>query len=208
MTVITRPRPPADDPSAELAKARCAYDLVERVQAGDKEAFGLIYTANRDAVFRFIYFRTGNRQQAEDFTHDVFVKALGRIDQFQWQGTNVAAWLITIARNLVVDYYKSSRHKLEVLVGEHHAESYPLSGTVDQPEEAAVAHLSSQDLLSLLLRLVDDQQTVLILRFLRGMSVLETAQEMGKNVNAIKALQYRAVRALARHAVPALAVTP
>ncbi len=208
MTVIARPRPPAEDPSAELARARSSYDLVARVQAGDREAFGLIYTANHGAVFKFIYFRIGKRHIAEDLTHDVFVKALGRIDQFQWQGTNVGAWLIVIARNLVADYFKSSRYQREILVGDHSADSYPLAGTVEQPEAATVDYLTTHDLLRFLLRLNDEQQDVLILRFFRGMSISDTALEMGKNEGAIKALQYRAVRSLARHAGDALTVAP
>ena len=94
------------------------WALVERAQAGDAEAFGLIYDRYVDTVFRFIYFRVGNRPLAEDLTSDTFLRALKRIGSFTWQGRDLGAWLVTIARNLVADHFKSGRYRLEVTTGD------------------------------------------------------------------------------------------
>jgi RNA polymerase sigma-70 factor (ECF subfamily) len=174
------------------------WALVERAQAGDAEAFGQIYDRYLDTVFRFIYFRVGNRQLAEDLTADTFLRALKRIGSFTWQGRDPGAWLVTIARNLVADHFKSGRYRLEVTTGDVLDADREDRGPEGSPEAAVVDHITNVALLTAVKQLNPEQQECIVLRFLHGFSVAETAQAMGKNEGAIKALQYRAVRALAR----------
>jgi RNA polymerase sigma-70 factor (ECF subfamily) len=185
-------RPDPSDAAAEV------WALVERAQAGDSEAFGLIYDRYVDAVFRFIYFRVGNRQLAEDLTADTFLRALKRIGSFTWQGRDLGAWLVTIARNLVADHFKSGRYRLEVTTSDVLDADREDRGPEGSPEAAVVDHITNVALLTAVKQLNPEQQECIVLRFLQGFSVAETAQAMGKNEGAIKALQYRAVRALAR----------
>lgn len=185
-------RPHPSDPATEV------WTLVERAQAGDAEAFGQIYDRYVDTVFRFIYFRVGNRQLAEDLTSDTFLRALRRIGSFTWQGRDLGAWLVTIARNLVADHFKSGRYRLEVTTGDVLDADREDRGPEGSPEAAVVDHITNVALLSAVKQLNPEQQECIVLRFLQGFSVAETAQAMGKNEGAIKALQYRAVRALAR----------
>ncbi|WP_425560757.1 sigma-70 family RNA polymerase sigma factor [Luedemannella helvata] len=185
-------RPDPTDAAAEV------WALVERAQAGDSEAFGLIYDRYLDTVFRFIYFRVGNRQLAEDLTADTFLRALKRIGSFTWQGRDLGAWLVTIARNLVADHFKSGRYRLEVTTGDVLDADREDRGPEGSPEAAVVDHITNVALLTAVTHLNPEQQECIVLRFLHGFSVAETAQAMGKNDGAIKALQYRAVRALHR----------
>jgi RNA polymerase sigma-70 factor, ECF subfamily len=185
-------RPDPSDAAAEV------WALVERAQAGDSEAFGLIYDRYVDTVFRFVYFRVGNRQLAEDLTADTFLRALKRIGSFTWQGRDLGAWLVTIARNLVADHFKSGRYRLEVTTGDVLDADREDRGPEGSPEAAVVDHITNVALLGAVKQLNPEQQECIVLRFLQGFSVAETAQAMGKNEGAIKALQYRAVRALAR----------
>nr|WP_203902134.1 sigma-70 family RNA polymerase sigma factor [Virgisporangium aliadipatigenens] len=187
-----RQRPDPSDAAAEV------WGLVERAQAGDAEAFGKIYDRYLDTVFRFIYFRVGNRQLAEDLTADTFLRALKRIGSFTWQGRDPGAWLVTIARNLVADHFKSGRYRLEVTTGDVLDADREDRGPEGSPEAAVVDHITNVALLTAVKQLNPEQQECIVLRFLHGFSVAETAQAMGKNEGAIKALQYRAVRALAR----------
>jgi RNA polymerase sigma-70 factor (ECF subfamily) len=190
------PRYPArPDPSDAAAEV---WALVERAQAGESEAFGLIYDRYVDTVFRFVYFRVGNRQLAEDLTSDTFLRALKRIGSFTWQGRDLGAWLVTIARNLVADHFKSGRYRLEVTTGDVLDADREDRGPEGSPEAAVVDHITNVALLTAVKQLNPEQQECIVLRFLQGFSVAETAQTMGKNEGAIKALQYRAVRALAR----------
>jgi RNA polymerase sigma-70 factor (ECF subfamily) len=185
-------RPDPGDAAAEV------WALVERAQAGESEAFGLIYDRYVDTVFRFVYFRVGNRQLAEDLTSDTFLRALKRIGSFTWQGRDLGAWLVTIARNLVADHFKSGRYRLEVTTGDVLDADREARGPEGSPESSVVDHITNVALLTAVKQLNPEQQECIVLRFLQGFSVAETAQTMGKNEGAIKALQYRAVRALAR----------
>jgi RNA polymerase sigma-70 factor (ECF subfamily) len=185
-------RPERGDPASEV------WALIERAQAGDGAAFGLLYDRYFDTVFRFVYFRVGNRQLAEDLTGDTFLRALKRISSFTWQGRDLGAWLVTIARNLVADHFKSGRYRLEVTTGDVLDADRPDRGPEGSPEAAVIDHITNVDLLKAVKQLNPEQQECIVLRFLHGFSVAETAQTMNKNEGAIKALQYRAVRALAR----------
>ncbi|MFJ8580403.1 ECF subfamily RNA polymerase sigma factor, BldN family [Micromonospora sp. NPDC093277] len=185
-------RPDPSDPATEV------WALVERAQAGEAEAFGLIYDRYVDTVFRFVYFRVGNRQLAEDLTSDTFLRALKRIGSFTWQGRDLGAWLVTIARNLVADHFKSGRYRLEVTTGDVLDADREDRGPEGSPEAAVVEHITNVALLTAVKQLNPEQHECIVLRFLQGFSVAETARAMGKNEGAIKALQYRAVRALAR----------
>lgn len=169
------------------------WALVRRAQDGDAEAFGLLYDHYVTMVFRYLLHRVGDRAQAEDFTSETFVRALRRIDSLSFQGRDVGAWLVTIARNIVRDHVKSSRFRLEVTT----ADMRDADRATDGPEDAVVQALSNEQLLACIRQLGNEQQECISLRFLQGLSVAETAAVMGKKEGAIKALQHRAVRRLA-----------
>lgn len=184
----TTRRPAADSDSARM------MDLVERAQAGEAEAFGRLYDQYSDTVYRYIYYRVGGKATAEDLTSETFLRALRRIGTFTWQGRDFGAWLVTIARNLVADHFKSSRFRLEVTTGE----MLDANEVERSPEDSVLESLSNAALLDAVRRLNPQQRECVTLRFLQGLSVAETARVMGKNEGAIKTLQYRAVRTLAR----------
>jgi RNA polymerase sigma-70 factor (ECF subfamily) len=187
----------ADRPGGPVAgdgESEAMVHLVRQAQEGSADAFGELYRIYCDTVFRYIYYRVSTRALAEDLTSETFVRALRRITTFSWQGRDFGAWLVTIARNLVADHFKSSRHRMEVSTGEM-LDSNEVEAS---PEESVLEHLSNEALLDAVHRLNDQQRECVTLRFLQGLSVAETADIMGKNEGAIKTLQYRAVRTLAR----------
>lgn len=202
-TAVTLPAPTAaGDNQAEPVHAPAEGEvavtlgLVQRAQAGDADAFGELYDRYVDQVYRYIYYRVGSAQVAEDLTSETFLRALRRLSSFTWQGRDVGAWFVTIARNLIADHYKSSRYRLEMTtddVGESGAKL-----TQDGPENAVLEAMQNKVLLEAVKKLNDEQQECIVLRFLQGLSVAETALAMGKNDGAIKALQYRAIRSLGR----------
>lgn len=180
-----------DDPTAAV------WEIVERAQAGDRQAFGALYERYSDLVFRYCYFRLGHRQRAEDAAADTWTRALRSIGSLRWQGRDPAAWLVTIARNLIADHYKSSRYRLELLTGEPIGPNVPTGDT--GPELAAIAADVNDTLRAALNILSPEQRAVVELRFLAGLDVAETARAVGNTTGAVKALQFRALRALARH---------
>ena len=184
---------PADGGVPSLPAEPDVWDLVRRAQAGDAEAFGGLYDSYVGMVHRYVHHRVGDRATAEDVTSETFVRALRRIDSLSFQGRDVGAWLVTIARNLVLDHVKSSRYRLEVAT----ADMRDADTVAEGPEDAVVQRLTNAELVECLRTLGPEQQECLVLRFLHGLSVSETAEIMGKKDGAIKALQHRAVRRLA-----------
>jgi len=182
-------RPVSDDPDTQRVTA-----LVDLAKTGDTEAFAQLYDRYVDTIYRYVYHRVGSKPLTEDLTSETFLRALRRISHFTWQGRDFGAWLVTIARNLVADHFKSSRFRLEVTTGE----MLDADQVQDGPEGQVMEAFANAALLEGVKRLNARQQECIVLRFLQGLSVAETARIMGKNEGAIKTLQYRAVRALAQ----------
>jgi RNA polymerase sigma-70 factor, ECF subfamily len=184
-----------DHPDDDGATAE-GWALVRAAQGGDTGAFGQLFDRYHDTVFRFVLFRLGDRPAAEDLTQETFVRAFRRIGSVSYQGRDIGAWFVTIARNLVLDHVKSSRYRLE----SSHAEVADVAPATLRPgpENEVIANTTHAELLKCVAKLGDDQQECIALRFLQGLSVAETADIMGRNEGAVKALQHRAVRRLAQ----------
>ncbi len=168
--------------------------LVELAQRGDGEAFGMLYERYVDVVYRYVYVRVGTAALAEDLTSETFLRALRRIDSFSWQGRDIAAWFITIARNLITDNAKSARFRMEVTT----ADMLDADRHVEAPEAEVLQHLRDVRLLEAVKALKPEQAECVVLRFLQGLSLAETAKVLGRTEGAVKQLQLRAVRALRR----------
>ncbi|HET8640847.1 MAG TPA: sigma-70 family RNA polymerase sigma factor [Pseudonocardiaceae bacterium] len=172
------------------------WQLVRAAQHGDSRAFGELYDRYVDTVYRYVLFRVGDRTLAEDLTSETFMRALRRISTVSYQGRDVGAWFVTIARNLVLDHAKSSRYRLEVTAADVREPQRHVDGA--GPEQEAIAAATRAEIMACVAKLAPDQQECIMLRFVQGLSVAETAAQMGRNEGAIKALQHRAVRRLAQ----------
>lgn len=191
------PKIPSPSPPPEPASRQALImSAVRRAQEGEGEAFGELYDAYVDLVHRYISHRVGNHALAEDLTSETFLRALRRIGTFTWQGRDFGAWLVTIARNLIADHFKSSRYKLEQTIPDILESGADFSS--EGPENEVLAGITNATLLAAVRQLGAEQQECIVLRFLQGLSVAETAAILGKNEGAVKALQYRAVKALGR----------
>ena len=169
--------------------------LVELAQRGDAEAFGILYERYVDTVYRYVYVRVGSRQLAEDITSETFLRALRRMDSFSWQGRDIAAWFVTIARNLITDNAKSARFRFEVST----ADMLDADPRVEAaPEGEVLDRLRDERLLEAVKNLKPEQAECVVLRFLQGLTLAETAKVLGKSEGAVKQLQLRAVRSLQR----------
>lgn len=185
---------PADDVSV----------LVARAQAGDAEAFGEVYDRHVDQVFRFIYRRVLDRQTAEDLTSETFLQALRNLAAFRRPGGDFAGWITTIARNLTITHLLSHERR-ELPVAEVH-EPVP-TGVVAGPEAAVMDRLTHEALIAGIAKLSPAHRQCITLRYLRELSIEETAQVLGKTPSAVKGLQSKALRAL-RGLLPGTAVMP
>jgi RNA polymerase sigma-70 factor (ECF subfamily) len=168
--------------------------LVELARGGDADAFGALYDHYQPSVYRFVYYRVGSVAVAEDLTADTFFRALRSLGTFRWQGKDFGAWLTTIARNLTNDHFRAGRTRLERPTDDLSA----YDGSVEGPESAVLASMTNAALLSALRQLPTEQQECLVMRFLQGLSIAETALALDRSEGAVKQLQLRAVRHLAK----------
>ena len=181
----------SEDDEAERSRL---IALVELARIGDKEAFGLLYDHYHPSVYRFLFYRTRSATLAEDLTSETFFRALRSMNGFRWQGRDFGAWLMTIARNLTTDHFKAGRTRLELTTEDMGVHDDATEG----PETAVLASLTNEILLEALQKLPTEQRDCLVMRFLQGMSIAETAQVLDRSDGAVKQLQLRGVRNLAK----------
>ncbi|GFH36578.1 sigma-70 family RNA polymerase sigma factor [Streptomyces pacificus] len=182
---------PQASPEISPPRAGQEPELLVRARSGDREAFAALYNEHHDMVFRYLAGRT-NRQLAEDLTQEVFARALRRIDTFSWQGRDFGAWLLTIARNIHLDHLKSARNRLEVTVGELHADAANRSAEEDALR--GLAEAEAQLLVgAALAQLPASQRECVRLRYLAEQSISETAAAMQRTPGAIKTMANRAM---------------
>ena len=168
--------------------------LVELARKGDSEAFGMLYDHYQGSVYRFLFYRTRSSALAEDLTSETFFRALRNMQNFRWQGKDFGAWLMTIARNLATDHFKAGRTRLELATEDMGVHDDATEG----PEHSVLASLTNELLLKALTELPAEQKDCLVMRFLQGMSIAETAAVLGRSEGAVKQLQLRGVRNLAK----------
>lgn len=167
------------------------HDLLERAKAGDSEAFAQLYDDCIERIYRYIFFRVTDEQTAEDLTSQVFFKAWENLDRCKSTGAPFIAWLYTIARNAVIDYYRTRKNTVALDA------AATLASDELAPDKRMELQFETESLREALQELTPDQQRVVVLKFISGMSTDEIAQHLGKRPGAVRALQMRALQALA-----------
>jgi RNA polymerase sigma-70 factor (ECF subfamily) len=166
-------------------------DVISRAIKGDGEAFAQLYEEYFSKIYRYVYLRLGNQDEAEDLTQHVFVKALEAMGHYKWRNLPFASWLFRIAHNQVIDYFRRESRMEKVDWDDNISRS-------DEPSpESIVQHkLEAEELSKNIKKLPPAQREVISLRFGAELSVAEAAKALGKNPGTVKALQYNAIVAL------------
>ena len=167
--------------------------LVKAAQKGESAALAALYERFFDQIHRYVSFKSGSRDEAEDITGDVFVKMLESIHSFKWQGHPFSSWLFRIAHNLIVDYFRRGARKKTVPL---EAAAATVGTTPDDLDRVVETNLTMAEVRVAMQGLTSLQQEVISLRFAAGLSVSETAGALGKNDNAVKALQHIGLKKL------------
>lgn len=168
--------------------------LIRLAQAGDAAAFGDLYDAHYEKVYRYLYYHlpVHQRDAAEDMVQEVFLKAMDALPSYTFRGVPFAAWLVRIARNHMIDHTRKAAKRDEVPI-----DDLPIPAD-DDPEALYGLKASRAELGRALDTLTPEQRDVIVLRIVEDMSIAETAQIMDKTEMAIKAMQARALKALRR----------
>ncbi len=174
---------PADLPESEI---------VARAVQGEVEAFGWLYDKYVEAIYVFIYYQVSDQAQAEDLTEVVFLKAFEKLPEFRTQKVmeNFRAWVYRIARNLVIDTYRTQKTTVAL------DPDLPLTSEEPPPENALQLQQDYQQARALIDQLEPQFRQVMILRFINHLSYQEIAQAMDIKENYVRVLQHRALKKL------------
>jgi RNA polymerase sigma-70 factor, ECF subfamily len=167
--------------------------LVLQAKAGDSDAFAQLYDGYVERIYRYIYFRVSDDETAEDLTSQVFLKAWEHLDRYQSGESPFLAWIYRIARNQVIDHYRTHKEFVSL-------EEIAALASNDQSVVEEVQNLFDMKAVRDAMRyLTKDQQDVVVLKFIAGLSTEDIANMMKKREGAIRALQMRALQTLAKY---------
>lgn len=164
--------------------------LVKQAIEGNEEAFAQLYEGHFDKIYRYVYFKVGNRMEAEDLTQEVFLRALGAISSYKWRQLPFSSWLFRIAHNRVIDYFRKQKKARLTRLDERTLD------TEDNPMVIAEQFLERTQLMAALEKLSPAQREVISLRFIAELPITEVARTLGKSEGTVKALQYSGIVAL------------
>ncbi|MAF80237.1 hypothetical protein CL629_04120 [bacterium] len=164
-------------------------EIIKSAKRGDSEAFGRLYDQYVSQIYRFIYFRVSSKTDAEDLTHQVFLKAWKSLKRYKEKGHPFSSWLYRIAQNTVVDFYRTSRshQDIETLPEQVLSENPNIEDRVDQSIEVERIH-------SVIRQLDETSQSVLLMKFVDHLSNKEISVTLEKSEGAIRVIQHRALK--------------
>jgi RNA polymerase sigma-70 factor (ECF subfamily) len=169
---------------------------LRRARAFDQVALAAIYDDYHQPVYRYVYRQVGDVETARDLVSEVFHRFLQAMQSGGGPEQYLAAWLYRTAHNIVVDHYRRQQHRQHLPLEEE------LVNAADDPAGTAEHRLSVAQVRAALQCLTPDQQQVISLKFLEGLSNQEVAEVLGKPIGAVKSLQHRALAALQRQLAP------
>lgn len=164
--------------------------LISLAKNGDEYAVTRLYDTHSQGIFRFLFYRTGDRFLAEDLTSEVFIQMIRSLPKFKEGAGSFTSWLYTIARHQSIDHYRKVKMKIEQPIGED------IVSSSAGPEEMNSAMQQTGDLLSKIMELPQEHREILELRFVSQLSIQDTAETLGRTMDSVKGMQYRALEAL------------
>jgi RNA polymerase sigma-70 factor (ECF subfamily) len=179
--------------SSNLLKKFKESNLSSRSLRKDKQAFIEIYNIYVDDIYRFIYFKVGHREEAQDIASNVFLKAWDYIASNKVdKSKNLKALFYKIARNTIVDYYRSKRDTSPL----DSLENTDLKDIKQDPQALTEIKHEYERILKLLNNLKEDYKEVIILKYVNELSWDEISQALGKSKGSLRVLLHRATKAL------------
>ena len=166
--------------------------LIRRAKAKDRQAFGVLYETYSQAIYHYLWLRLPDEHLAEDLMGEVFVRAMNGLPRYTDRGLPFGAWLFRIAHDRLVDYYRQSARRPWADLDEN------LTSELPNPDALVEIREKARAISEALRKLTDDQRDVVQFRFIEDWSLEDTARMMNKSVNAVKALQHRALAMLNR----------
>ena len=188
--LISTMEPPSGK-GRDLISSQELTDLAEKAKLYEPEALSRLFDIYFEKLRRYMYYKTGSLERAEDLAAEALTRGIESIGGFKDMGGTIGAWLFGIARNLLARE-REAAGKAEMV----ELEDQLLLEEEEQPERLVFVKLSNEELYQALSRLPDEQREVVLLRFMEGYDARTVGEIMGKKPGAVRALQFRAVQAL------------
>jgi len=171
---------------------RSEDQLIIKAISGDKEAFGHLYDNYFMQIFKYLLIRTNTKEDAEDMTEIVFMKAWEHLPNFgeKKKERNFHAWLFRIAHNTLIDRYRTKKESLSL------ESALQIKSTNAEPEKIVLQNEKVKMIRKAIKMLDEISREVIMSRFFGGLSHKETAQLVGVNENNVRIIQYRALKKL------------
>jgi len=164
---------------------------IREAQEGNKESFGVIYNHYVPQIYRFVVFKVSVKQVAEDLTHEIFLSAWQNIKNYQQKQFPISSWLYQIARNKVIDYYRTDKKNISIDTEDFDEETLGF-----KEQESLDIPFTIQKIKSLIKLLKPEYQDVLIMRYIEDLDHREIANALNKTEGAVRLLQHRAINNL------------
>lgn len=155
-------------------------DLIIRAQSGDKDAFAHIYETHLTPLYRYIYVRLGNREEAEDIAQETFLKAYQALDRFEVTRDNFLPYLFTVARNLLINRSKKKRPDIMPAFELDREPGVEKTSTFAEQRELIETLRGALDTLS------DTEREIIELRFFAERTYAEIAITCDKREDAVR----------------------
>ncbi|MGB5926155.1 MAG: sigma-70 family RNA polymerase sigma factor [Dehalococcoidia bacterium] len=166
------------------------------------DAFAKLYGQYYPKIFGYVLRRSANIEAAQDITSETFLKALGKLWQFQWRNVSFSSWLYKIASNEISQYFRKAEYRKSVSLEELQERGLELLSSHDPESELIEAqeklqqHQEFLEIQQKIVRLPAKYQEVITLRFFEKKQIREIAEILGKREGTIKSLLHRAVEKL------------
>ncbi|MCC6639152.1 sigma-70 family RNA polymerase sigma factor [Candidatus Falkowbacteria bacterium] len=163
--------------------------LFTRIHDGDKDAFGALYDLYVQKIYRFVYYKTFNKELAWDLTSDVFMKAYEKFHQFNSEKGNFSSWIYAIAKNIIIDHYRSHKETQSYSDAFDVSDEYMTKQKIEMSVDIAAVreHIATLDSVT---------REVLMLRLWEDMSYKEIAEIIGKTEANCKVIFSRSIKKL------------
>lgn len=175
--------------------------LLEKAGEGDRQAFKDIVRLHQQKVFLLAYSILKNREDALDVVQETFMRLYQKLDAYE-KGRNFQAWLLQIAKNLSIDYYRKHHSRRRDMETDQRIEDLPLAAADygSNPESSELSRVLARNLE----RLGERQRLIFVMKHFNGLEYREIAQVLGISVGTVKSLHFKAVRNLKNWLSPQL----
>ena len=162
--------------------------LIDRAVGGDTEAFGQLYDMYADRIYRHIYYRLSNKEDAKDLTQEVFLKAWKALPKYKKTGTPLLGWLFTISHNRIIDHYRTKKDHVNI------DDKIVIEDRQKRPEELLEDQYTQQDIRRAILQLPEIQQQAILMSYIEGLEYSEIAATLKKSEGNVRVIIHRALK--------------